>query len=122
MQMKRYLLLLFLFVGVGQADEFPSEFNNGTDSHGGASKEQFGKLERSENKLTQFSFSEPSSRELVEWNEETRILRVFIPIPCDHKWDKSKWHLESYNVFVHQPVEVCKKCGLIRIPLKDLKK
>lgn len=107
-------ILLGSFVGVGRADELPKEFNNGTDSHVDPKNESL------------FHFSEPTKTELAEWNEETRTLKVFIPIPCEHQWEKSDNYLMVGNgphvQFSAREVEVCAKCDLIRINPKDLKK
>lgn len=108
--------------------ELPPEFNNGTDSHTGDT----------------FHFSSTEGfNPIAEYEPAEQVLKIPIPIPCDHQWEKSNWNLvDSSTKTYHNEIgyrsgvfhetetipghignlEVCGKCGLLRINPKDLKK
>lgn len=45
---------------------------------------------------------------------------IILSPQCVHQWESSRWYL--VNQVATKKVEVCSKCGLIRIDPKDLKK
>lgn len=124
-RMKKSLLIVLLFVGVGRAASWKGEWDGDWIVVASATGEE---------NLTGCQFIKLYGKHVLVCPQDIRK-KSSIEI-CDHKWEKSEWYLEHEMTKEEKQclellmtncqhkvmgVEVCSKCGILRITPKDLK-